>query len=538
MNPEASEFGILVASAGNRFARWYDDGPDYSRSDGSDPAEVESAYREGFLEGARNAAGWREPESRAVEDAESQRRRTKRRAELVVEWPARSGSTVIAYKLGHAVSAARARGFFQALATAFDAWFRLVDAGLDDDQITAALLPAWLDEVVAWADAPIGQAIVACPPVLDETEAARSAQVAAVEGTEQPPLQPRHWLSVRDLLSNHPDLRPPVIDRLLRQGETMNVIAPPKTGKSWLVNDLAIAVATGRPWLGRYETRAGGVLIIDNELHPETSANRIPTVAAARGAPLAEFADSLHVCNMRGSLKDLDGLAPVLDTIEAGQFRVIILDAWYRFMPADTDENDNGSMARLYNRLDLHAQRIGCCFVLIHHSTKGSQSAKAVTDVGAGAGAQSRATDTHLVLRQHEEADAVVLDAAVRSWPRIDPVCLRWAFPVWEIDDDLDPALLARPTGRRRSREREAKQAAPKPEPWTPERFVREFVSLTPRLRDEIVLAAQAADLSKAQANSLLRIAETNGLLHRWQQGHHDPVRFSTEPQPVTEEAE
>src|SRR5690606_3634389 len=120
-----------------------------------------------------------------------------------------------------------------------------------------------------------------------------------------------------------------------------------------------IAVATGRPWLRRYETRAGGVLIIDNELHPETSANRIPKVAAARGVPLADFADSLHVCNMRGSLTDLDGLAPVLDTIEPGRFRVIILDAWYRFMPADTDENDNGSMARLYNRLDLHAQRIG-----------------------------------------------------------------------------------------------------------------------------------------------------------------------------------
>ncbi len=35
----------------------------------------------------------------------------------------------------------------------------------------------------------------------------------------------------------------------LRRGETMNVIAPPRTRKSWLVLGLAMAVATGRRWL-------------------------------------------------------------------------------------------------------------------------------------------------------------------------------------------------------------------------------------------------------------------------------------------------
>ncbi len=44
-----------------------------------------------------------------------------------------------------------------------------------------------------------------------------------------------------------------------------------------------------------------------------------------------------------------------------------------------------------------------------------SQAGKAITDVGAGAGSQSRATDTHLILRPHEEKNCAVLDAAVRS---------------------------------------------------------------------------------------------------------------------------
>jgi hypothetical protein len=49
-------------------------------------------------------------------------------------------------------------------------------------------------------------------------------------------------------------------------------------------------------------------------------------------------------------------------------------------------------------------------------------------DVGGGAGAQSRATDTHLVLRPHEEDNVVVRNAAVRTWAPIVPMWLRLAY--------------------------------------------------------------------------------------------------------------
>ena len=80
-------------------------------------------------------------------------------------------------------------------------------------------------------------------------------------------------------------------------------------------------------------------------------------------------------------------------------------------------ENDNGKMAQLYNLLDRVANRLGCAFILIHHTSKGDQSGKSVTDVGAGAGSQSRATDAHLILRPHELESLFVLEGAVRSFP-------------------------------------------------------------------------------------------------------------------------
>ena len=221
----------------------------------------------------------------------------------------------------------------------------------------------------------------------------------------------------------------------------MNIIAPPKTGKSWIVLDLALAVASGRPWIGLAVER-GEVLIIDNELHPETMANRVPMVANKRGLSHSDYADTLFVDNLRGRLKSLADMESYFDQIEPGRFKLIVLDAWYRFMEPNTDENDNGAMTQMYNLLDKFAGRLGCSFVCIHHSTKGNQTGKSITDVGAGAGAQSRAADAHLILRQHAEPGCFVAEAVARSWAPPVPICLRWEFPVWHTEPGLDPLQL------------------------------------------------------------------------------------------------
>ena len=111
-------------------------------------------------------------------------------------------------------------------------------------------------------------------------------------------------------------------------------------------------------------------------------------------------------------------------------------------MPKGTDENDNGTVAGIYNLIDKYAAALDCAFILIHHTSKGNQSLKAVTDVGAGAGSQSRASDTHVILRRHKEQGVVVMDSVVRSFPSIGPVCLRWNWPLWNRDDSLNPEEL------------------------------------------------------------------------------------------------
>ena len=181
------------------------------------------------------------------------------------------------------------------------------------------------------------------------------------------------------------------------------------------------------------------MLIIDNELHPETSANRIPKVVEARGINIRKVQNDIYVDNQRGRLGNIEDLANQIEALKPYGFKLIIIDAFYRAMPKGTDENDNGMVAGIYNLIDKYAAALDCAFVLIHHTSKGNQSLKAVTDVGAGAGSQSRASDTHVILRRHKERGVVVMESVVRSFPSVDAVCLRWDWPLWMRDDSLNP---------------------------------------------------------------------------------------------------
>ncbi len=177
-----------------------------------------------------------------------------------------------------------------------------------------------------------------------------------------------------------------------------------------------------------------------------------------------------------------------------------------------------------------HASEVaGSSLLLVHHASKGTQSGKAVTDVGAGAGAQSRATDTHLVLRPHQEDDCVVAEAVVRSWPPVAPRCLRWQFPLWEPDDTLDPEAL------RQERPRKRKDETPQEPPWTAERFAAEFLGPRPQTRASILLRATQAGLSERKATTLLRGAEAIGMAFRLPGSARDQAAYSSTPREASQ---
>lgn len=249
-----------------------------------------------------------------------------------------------------------------------------------------------------------------------------------------------------ELLASHPDLRPQLIHGICRVGEIVNVIAAPKIGKSFLAVCLAWCVALGRSWLG-FETVAGRVLIIDNELHEETLADRIDKVANKMMIAAEDRPGRIHTLSLRGhELIDLDSIAEFIYSIPPGAYSAVVFDALYRALPDGCNENENGAMTRLYNTLDRYASQLHAAIFVVHHTSKGDQSGKGVTDVGSGAGAISRAADTHLTIRPHVEDGHAVLEAVTRSFKSPDPLTIKFDYPAWEATSK--PAEVRKQAGQ------------------------------------------------------------------------------------------
>ncbi len=235
----------------------------------------------------------------------------------------------------------------------------------------------------------------------------RSARTRGDDLEESYPTQ-----TLDELRKASPERRPYVIEGLLRRGETMNLIAAPKTGKSWFVYNLAARLATGGEFLGWTSPHNLKCMIVDNELHPEELAFRVGSV---QDAMEVNFGDDLHFTCLRGAAVDMNHIEQKLVASGASRFDVIILDALYRFIPAGTSENDNAQMMLIYNTIDRIARTFDCSVICVHHASKGNQTEKQVSDVGAGAGAISRAADTQVVLFPHEQEGMVCVEAITRS---------------------------------------------------------------------------------------------------------------------------
>lgn len=365
------------------------------------------------------------------------------------------------------------------------------------------------------------------PAAAGDSNASGRAGAGAADMVTSAPAPTFSPIPASELVRDYPELRPVVVEGILRAGETMNVVAAPKVGKSWLVHALAAAVISGTRWLGKSTTK-GRVLLIDGELHCETLARRLRTTQSTLAVPDSDMA-SLQVWPVRGQRLTIDGIAAALDHVPPGEYRLIIIDALYRFLPLDGEENANETMTRVYNTLDGIAKSCGASVVVVHHATKGNQSDKAVTDVGAGAGSQSRAADTHLILRPHEEEDAVVVDAVVRSFPPMDSFVIQSTKPGWVLVSHLEPSRLKGRRGRSNATDPEKTTRAPVRQ-WTPEDFAAEVVGRALLIRDEVIARGSQLGLSKGQASSLLKRAESLALVHRHKDGPCQQHRFSIDP--------
>lgn len=248
------------------------------------------------------------------------------------------------------------------------------------------------------------------------------------------------WETAESICRNYPNLRPPVITGLLREGEIMNIIAPPKSSKTFFAYNLAYHVINGRNFLIReWQTCGGPVAIIDMELHKETIAYRLNMVLRHLNFD-TESNKNLYVQALRGKKKTLYEIHDLILALKIKKIKLIILDCLYKLLPEGKDENSNSDMNIIFNYIECIAASIpDCGIVLVHHTSKGNQKNKGITDVGSGAGVFSRSVDSHIILRQHKNDGCFVVEGVPRSFAPFNPIVIKFEYPIYKYMPELNP---------------------------------------------------------------------------------------------------
>lgn len=230
-----------------------------------------------------------------------------------------------------------------------------------------------------------------------------------------------------------PELSPPLIGGVLRQGHKLLLAGPSKAGKSYALIELCCAIAEGKPWFA-WPCAKGRVMYVNLELDRASCLHRFQDVYKALGWE-PENVKNIDIWNLRGKSLPMDKLAPRLIRRAAKRnYIAIIIDPIYKIITGD--ENSADQMARFCNQFDLVCTELGCAVIYCHHHSKGSQGQKKSMDRASGSGVFARDPDALLDLieldvprelrTQQEDAAtcaacAKLLDEYVPGWEeRVD----------------------------------------------------------------------------------------------------------------------
>ena len=201
-----------------------------------------------------------------------------------------------------------------------------------------------------------------------------------IEGINDDLPEPESMASVWDHL---PELSPPLINGILRQGHKMLLAGPSKAGKSYSLIELCCAIAEGKQWIG-YTCAQGKVMYVNLELDRASCLHRFKDVYEALGwAP--ESLENIDIWNLRGKSVPMDKLAPkLIRRAHKKNYIAIIIDPIYKVITGD--ENSADQMAHFCNQFDRVCFELGAAVIYCHHHSKGSQGSKRSMDRASGSG--------------------------------------------------------------------------------------------------------------------------------------------------------
>lgn len=257
---------------------------------------------------------------------------------------------------------------------------------------------------------------------------------------ELPPI-----LGFGEFVGATPRVKPPeLIEGLLHKGAKLMLAGGSKSFKTWVLMDLALSVATGKPWWG-FKTVQGRVLYLNMELMVEFAEERTRAIMEAKNIAPGDAGVLLDTWHLRGYARDFKELLPqILRAVAGVQYDLIILDPVYKVL-GERDENANGEVAELLNEFEALAVRTKAALAYGHHHSKGSQGEKDARDRSSGAGAWTRDPDSLVDLTPHQEDEHFIVTYTLRNQKPRNKHVVKWEFPCMSTAPGLNPDDVRKP---------------------------------------------------------------------------------------------
>lgn len=335
----------------------------------------------------------------------------------------------------------------------------LADAGCSVLEIVAVVMGTVLDKYVGRGDHLRRLSI----------EAARAVAEKPVETLEGGTLPEGAPLWATDLASAHIPRPRWLIDGIWTRGGCGFISGAPKSFKSWLALDLAVAVSTGVPLLGRHRVTAPGpVLYLQEEDSLATAVDRLDHIVEGR-APSHHWGGTLDGLTWSSPqplpidiqahtgivLSDPRWLAWLGDRVRQYGYHAVIIDTLTTTVGEVDLDKAVDLQTRVLRPLRELAQMYDCAMIIVHHSRKNTQGGRRGSNM-LGSVALHGWVDCALYLDRDEESGVITASPEgkydpAEGWsmsvPRMYRDWVTGARQVWEpeIVDASPPAAKPQP---------------------------------------------------------------------------------------------
>ena len=225
-----------------------------------------------------------------------------------------------------------------------------------------------------------------------------SDKLKALEVKEEPELEIWDWWRFKEEGMNCEDEEWIAENMIIHKGLHF-IAAASGSGKSWLGIDLAIACASGRPWCHFIETAQTKVLYINEEIETRKFWGRFCMMHPT------DIPD-LHIIQKKNTKVDKPlHMNKIVRYVKEHQIKLVVVDTFVRIH--SMDENDNGAVAKLYDRFQEIIDA-GAAVVVLHHNKKLAPGTAITQDTMRGA--SDLAAQADMVLSIYHDIEAKTYD--------------------------------------------------------------------------------------------------------------------------------